>query len=73
MLANCAQTVEEQTVPVVAPPAARSRDEGIKKGPDAGGEDHDVYSRKEKSMILLCDQFLQDHSSAAEVSAAFEL
>ena len=41
---------------------------------DAGGEDHDGnYSRKEKSLRLLCDKFLQEYSSAAEVSAAFEL
>jgi hypothetical protein len=78
MLAHCAQTVEEETVPAVAPPAARARtiDEGIKKGPGAGGEDHDSndgnYSRKEKSLGLLCDKFLQEYSSAAEVSAAFE-
>ena len=41
---------------------------------DAGGEDHDGnYSRKEKSLRLLCDKFLQEYSSAAEVSAAFAL
>ena len=75
MLAHCAQTVEQEKVPAVAPPAARARvsDEGIKKGPGAGGEDHDGnYSRKEKSLGLLCDKFLQEYSSAAEVSAAFE-
>lgn len=75
MLAHCAQTVEEETVPAVAPPAARARasDEGIKKGSVAGEPDDANYSRKEKSLGLLCDKFLQEYSSAAEVSEAFEL
>jgi len=66
MLAHCAQTVEEDTVPAVVPPAIpRGRDEGIKKG---GPETDDAnYSRKEKSLGLLCDKFLQEYSSAAEV------
>jgi hypothetical protein len=68
MLAHCAQTVEEETVPAVPPPGARGRasDEGIKKG-SAGENDDGNYSRKEKSLGLLCDKFLQEYSSAAEV------
>ena len=69
MLAHCAQTVEDDTsVPNVAPPAARGRtsDEGIKKSLAADTEDGN-YSRKDKSLGLLCDKFLQEYSSSAEV------
>jgi len=73
MLAHCAQTVEEDTVPAVAPPAA-SRGHvgeiiGIKPlNQKTGLEPDDAnYSRKEKSLGLLCDKFLQEYSSAAEV------
>ena len=76
MLAHCAQTVEEETVPAaVAPPAARGRasDEGVKKGLAAGEQDDANYSRKEKSLGLLCDKFLQEYSSAAEVRSDLEI
>ena len=79
MLAHCAQTVEDDntttaattataaaaTVPNAPPPAGRKSEEGIKKGP-AADEDGN-YSRKEKSLGLLCDKFLQEYSSSAEV------
>ena len=75
MLAHCAQTVEDETVPAVATPAARGRasDEGIKKGSALGEPDDVNYSRKEKSLGLLCDKFLQEYSSAAEVRVIFLL
>lgn len=79
MLAHCAQTVEDDNtttaattttaaaaaVPNAPPPAGRKSEEGIKKGP-AADEDGN-YSRKEKSLGLLCDKFLQEYSSSAEV------
>jgi hypothetical protein len=73
MLAHCAKTVEEEMVPAVAPPAARARDEGSSKALTPGGQDNDGCSRKEKSLRLLCDKFLQEYSSAAKVIAAFAL